>query len=136
VLIALISNCKLSPDKEVNTPPTLIEIPTPEKVVTIEPFVKDTVNYLTEIADYKKTMHLAIVANEKSIRTLKSKIKNQNKNDKALYQMKVGALELKNTDIKCQLDEYKEEGKEKWEIFKTDMTERMEELDKSFKKLQ
>ena len=35
-------------------------------------------------------------------------------------------------DMKNKLDDYKTEGKEKWEVFKTEFSQDMDELDKAF----
>jgi len=49
------------------------------------------------------------------------------------YKIKVDELEQKNSDLKKQMDDYKAEGKEKWEKFKTEFGHDMDELGNAFK---
>ena len=51
---------------------------------------------------------------------------------KADYHNKIMELEQKNSDMKKKLDDYKTEGKQKWEIFKTEFSHDMDELGKAF----
>jgi hypothetical protein len=44
-------------------------------------------------------------------------------------------LEKQNSDLKMRLENYKEEGKEKWEIFKTKFTHDMEVMGDALKNL-
>lgn len=54
---------------------------------------------------------------------------------KVTYEHKVEALEQKNSDLKLKLEDYQLDGKEKWEGFKSEFSNNMEEFGKSFKNL-
>ena len=44
-------------------------------------------------------------------------------------------LEVKNSDMRMRMDNYKEDGKDNWETFKTEFSHDMDELGKAFKDL-
>ena len=48
---------------------------------------------------------------------------------------KIDELEQKNSELKKRLDDYKADGKEKWEKFKAEFSHDMDELGKAFKDL-
>jgi flagellar basal body-associated protein FliL len=60
-------------------------------------------------------------ANEKRIVELKIIIVKEKKADKDIYLKKLVELEQKNKDLKMKLDEYAEEGQDRWLSFNTDM---------------
>src|ERR1035437_6875337 len=64
-----------------------------------------------------------------------AKIKHEKKEAKAEYKKTIDKLEQKNSDKKKKLDDYKADGKEKWELFKTDFNKGMDEIGKSLKDL-
>ena len=84
--------------------------------------------YLAEIEENKKKTADKIIANEKSIAEYKARIENERNEIKGDYNKKIYELEKKNSDIKKKMDDYKAEGKEKWEIFKTELNHDMENL--------
>jgi hypothetical protein len=91
--------------------------------------------YLADIESYRKETDEKIAANDRSIAEFNSRIKEQKREAAADYKLKIAKLEQKNSDMKKHLDEYKAEGKEKWEKFKTEFNHDMEELGKAFKDL-
>ncbi len=91
--------------------------------------------YLKDVENFRKETGEKIVANDKSIAELKSKVEHVKKEAKADYNKKIAALEQKNNDMKKKLDEYKVEGKEKWEIFKIEFNSGMDELSSAFEDL-
>lgn len=97
----------------------------------------DTANaqYLADIENYKKETADKITANDQSIAEFKARIQEEKKEAKADYKKKIAELEQKNTDMKKKMDDYKVEGKEKWETFKAEFTHDMDELGKAFKDL-
>lgn len=88
--------------------------------------------YLADIEKYRKETADKIAANDKSIIEFKARIENEKNDAKVDYQKKITELEQKNSDIKKKMDDYKVEGKEKWEIFKVEFSRDMEELGKAF----
>jgi len=89
--------------------------------------------YLADIESYKKEMAEKIAANNQSIAEFNARIANQKREAAADYKLKITELQQKNSDMKRHMDEYKAEGKEKWEKFKTEFGHDMEELGKAFK---
>ncbi|MCV9385973.1 hypothetical protein [Reichenbachiella ulvae] len=84
--------------------------------------------YRADMEKYKKESQSKISANEKSIREFKERIANDKKEAKAEYNQKISDLEQKNADLKRKLDEYKLEGKEKWDAFKVEFNRDMDNL--------
>ena len=74
-----------------------------------------------------------IDANEKSIAEFKARIAKEKRENRAKYEKKLAGLEQKNSDMKKKLDEYKEDGKEKWTSFKNEFSHDMDELGKALK---
>jgi hypothetical protein len=91
--------------------------------------------YLADIESYRKETAEKIAANDKSIAESNARIKEQKREAAVDYKMKIAKLEQTNSDMKKHMDEYKAEGKEKWEKFKTEFNHDMEELGKAFKDL-
>lgn len=92
-------------------------------------------DYLTEVEAYKKQTAEKIVANEQSIADFKLRVEKEKKEVKANYKKKIAELEQKNSDMKKTMDDYKAEGKDKWESFKNEFSHDMEELGQAFKDL-
>lgn len=92
-------------------------------------------DYLTEIESYKKTTAERIEANNVTIADFKARIEHEKKDAKAEYENKIAELEQKNITMKRKMDDYKDEGKEKWEAFKTEFNHDMDELGQAFKDL-
>lgn len=89
--------------------------------------------YLADIKKYRKETADKIAVNEKNLAEFKARIEHEKKDAKADYKKKIAELEQKNSDMKKKIDDYQLEGKEKWEIFKTEFSHSMDELGKSFK---
>lgn len=86
--------------------------------------------YLKDIEDYRKKMAEKVAENDKSLAEFKARVDHEKKAAKADYIKKIVALEQKNSDIKKAMEDYKAEGKEKWEIFKLKFSHDMDELGK------
>ena len=84
---------------------------------------------------YRKTTAEKIAANQKSITEFRERIAKEKANDKAEYNQKLTELAQKNTDLQKSLDDYKADGKDKWETFKTDFNKNLDGLGNSFKDL-
>ena len=76
-----------------------------------------------------------IAANDQIIADLKATIQHDKKAAKADYKSKVSALEQKNAEMKKKMKDYRQDGKDKWQAFKTEFTHDMDELGKAFKDL-
>ena len=64
-----------------------------------------------EIEHFKKETADKIAANEKSIKEFNERIASKKSDAEADYKLKVAELELKNTDMKKKLDDYKQKWK-------------------------
>ncbi|GAB2616780.1 hypothetical protein GCM10027035_11430 [Emticicia sediminis] len=93
------------------------------------------VEYMADMAKYKTETAEKIAANEVIIKDFNTRIASQKKDAQVEYRQKVAELEQKNTDMKKKMDDYKLDGKENWEKFKTEFNHDMDELGKAFKDL-
>jgi septal ring factor EnvC (AmiA/AmiB activator) len=91
--------------------------------------------YLADIESYRKETLDKIVANDRSIAEFVAKIENEKEEEKAEYQKKISELRQKNNKMKDKMNEYKAEGRDKWQIFKSEFNHDMNELGKAFKDL-
>lgn len=89
------------------------------------------------ISDYQKFKNeyeVKIKNNEKTIADLKVKHSKMDAKDQTAYEKKISELELKNTNLKKKLDNYKhEEEPVKWNAFKVEFKHDMDELGKALK---
>ena len=86
--------------------------------------------YLDDIENYRKETGKMINSNSKKIAAYKLKIDTIADKCKYDYKRSVFKLELHNSYMEMKLDEYKPEGKEKWEIFKAEFASQLLELSK------
>lgn len=91
--------------------------------------------YLKDIAAYRKKMDEKVAENDKSLVDFQARVEHEKKEAKADYIKRIVALQQKNTDIKKKMDDYKAEGKEKWELFKIEFNHEMDELGNALKAL-
>jgi len=87
------------------------------------------------IQQFKKESHEKISSYEKTIAEFKIKIANAKKENKAQYEKKLAWLEQKNSDMKKKLEDYKDEGQDKWTSFKNEFNHDMDELGEALKDL-
>lgn len=88
-------------------------------------------DYLKDMEEYRLQTANKIEANKRSISEFNARIENEKKEVKAEYKMKIAELEQKNSDMQKKIDEYKVEGKDQWELFKTEFNRDMDELGKA-----
>jgi phage-related minor tail protein len=88
---------------------------------------------ISDYQKFKKDSEVRIKNNEKDIADLKAKLVKENKKNKAEYQKKVNAVEVKNSELKKTLNNYKEEGPDKWTAFKNNFNNTLDEIGKSMK---
>ncbi len=89
--------------------------------------------YRADMANYRKETSEKIAANEKSILDLNEKIANENEDTKLKYQEQIADLKSRNNEMKKKMVDYKDDGKQSWDKFKTEFSHDMEELGKAFK---
>lgn len=100
---------------------------------TNENFSKAKEEYLVDIENFKAETAAKINANNQQIETLNVRIEYAKKDVKAYSQEQIAILEQKNNEMKIKLDEYKENGKDNWEIFKAEFSRDMDGLGESLK---
>ena len=84
--------------------------------------------YITDMDNFKKETSMKISANEQSIKEFKASVASSKKDIKAEYDKKINDLEVKNTDLKRKLSEYKTDGEDQWNTFKKEFSQDLEEL--------
>lgn len=91
--------------------------------------------YLKDIENCRKETAERIAANDQCIADFNTRMEKEKKEVKEDYKTQMAALERKNGDMKKKMNDYKAEGKEKWESFKTEFSHDMDELGAAFKDL-
>lgn len=92
-------------------------------------------DFNSEYTKFKIESEQRMVDNEKQIAELKAHKEKLKKEAKADYDKAIADLELKNSTLRFKLNEYKEDGKDKWESFKREFNHDMDELGKALKDL-
>jgi len=87
---------------------------------------------ISDYEKFKKESDAKILANEKSIAKFKARIAVEKMENKAEYEESLLKLEQKNSDMKKKLDDYKDDGQNKWTSFKHEFNHDMDELGKAF----
>ena len=91
--------------------------------------------YWKDYASYKEEVANRISSNEQVSSDFKERIKLQKNEAKADYNKKIEELDKQNSDLRKRMDEYKIQGKDNWEAFKTEFENDMSELGKAFQNL-
>jgi hypothetical protein len=128
----LFTNCQSSAKKIENAEDKLHDA----KVAVVEAQIDLNVARLDSITAYQRFKNESderIVMYDKSIAEFRTKVANERQENRARYEKTLAGLEQKNRDLKKKLDEYREDGKTDWEIFKAEFNKDMEELGKAFR---
>lgn len=91
--------------------------------------------YMADMEKYRAETAEKVAANEVIIKDFNARIASRKQDAQVEYKQKIAELELKNTDLKKKIDNYKQDGKENWEKFKIEFNRDMEELGKAFEDL-
>jgi len=89
---------------------------------------KANAEYEAEIDNYRHTMAERYDANDRAIADLRANIDKQRKETREEYRKRIATLEEKNRELKAKMTDYKADGKDKWENFKTEFNHDMDEL--------
>jgi hypothetical protein len=97
---------------------------------------RDDMNEATRdsIADFNKfqsSIQTKLVENKKVINDLKAKINDKDRKTQTLYYKQLEKLQLRNTELKLKIENYKQGPSQKWELFKVDFNKDLDELGKS-----
>jgi hypothetical protein len=118
-----------------NTPSRKFDNPQSNIIKANKGIDNDDKEYLADIANYRKDVASKFAANCQSVMEFQARIEHDRKAAKAEYKTKIAELAQKNNNMNKKMENYKEEGKEKWEIFKAQFSLDMNELGKAFKDL-
>lgn len=80
---------------------------------------------------YKASIEKKLAENQKLIANLKAKNNASDLSTRAAYLKELHTLELKNADLKLKIDQYKMGPEQKWELFKVEFNNDMDDLGKS-----
>jgi hypothetical protein len=80
---------------------------------------------------YKSSIQIKLVENEKVITDLKAKIEDKDRKTQTLYYRQLDNLQIKNTELKLKIENYKQGPTQKWELFKVDFNNELDDLGKS-----
>ncbi|MDR3705730.1 MAG: hypothetical protein P4L28_07495 [Paludibacteraceae bacterium] len=94
---------------------------------------KEKQDSINEHLQFKKEAEDKINAHNKSIADFKARIVKEKKQNRAQYEKKLAKLEQKNSDLKKELEDYKDGGKDKWIKFKNGFNKDMEDLGNGIK---
>jgi uncharacterized protein YccT (UPF0319 family) len=104
-----------------------------EQVVVANQELNQTLNDSIQL--FKKESGELIISYEKSIAELKTKLENEKEENKIIMEKKLALLEQKSEDLKIKLQEYEEEGTDKWTAFKNEFNHDLEQLGTALKDL-
>lgn len=91
--------------------------------------------YLVDMNQYRDEVANRIAANDSTITAFKTQMVNETGDIKTANEKQLAVLEQKNSDMKKKLADYKGEGKEQWETFKTAFDREMNTLGEAFDEL-
>ena len=100
-------------------------------VVEAKMDLKDAQN--ADYLSFKGESEIKFKKNEESINDLKIKILKNDEKFRTQDQMRVGVLEQKNISLQKEMNDYKDEGLEKWAAFKHKFNYDLDELTKAIK---
>lgn len=80
---------------------------------------------------YKSSIQIKLVENEKVITDLKVKIEDKDRKTQTLYYRQLENLQIRNTELKLKIENYKQGTTQKWELFKVDFNNELDDLGKS-----
>lgn len=122
-----ISSCNKSPKaKEVELNEAKQEVENAE--VDLDEAKTDSVYAFNK---YKSSIQIKLVENEKVITDLKAKIEDKDRKTQTLYYRQLENLQIKNTELKLKIENYKQGPTQKWELFKVDFNNELDDLGKS-----
>jgi len=87
--------------------------------------------YADEVANFKIETDEKITINEKTISDIKERMQIEKASNTAEYKTLISELEQKNSDMKKRMVDYKEDGNDKWQSFKSEFNHDMDELGNS-----
>jgi hypothetical protein len=118
-----------------NTPAKNVENSADAVIEANEELNEANKNYEEDLAKYKQETYQKLSENEQSAANFRARIATEKKEAKEDYDIKIAELERRNSDMKKRMEDYKGDSKEKWESFKNEFNNDMNELGTAFKNL-
>jgi hypothetical protein len=79
--------------------------------------------YLADIETSKREADARAAANDSSIARFRARIATEKQETKDAYEKKIAELDQKNRDMKKEMDDYKADGQDNWDKFKSKFSE-------------
>ena len=127
ITIAILTSCN-SPEKKVENAQENVED-------AKDDLAKANQEYMDDIENYKNQTAIQLEQNDKELAEFRLKVQNEKNEAKAEYNKKIEAMEEKNRTMKQKMADYKADGKENWNSFKTEFSHDMDEIAQAFKDL-
>ncbi len=96
---------------------------------------KSSEAYQADIDNYRVRVSDIVDANQKLMDSFSQKISDDKRAAQELYRKEIDSLEVVNKTLKRNMNEYRPEGRGKWDTFKIDMTRTMTELSMTVRNL-
>jgi DNA anti-recombination protein RmuC len=89
--------------------------------------------YSDELIKFREQTNEVIASNERKIAEIKANRENNKSDVQKEYRKDIDELEAKNAELKTRLNDYKDEGSEKWNSFREEFNRDMDQLGQSLK---
>ena len=93
------------------------------------------IQFENEWEEFKSNVESAINTNEQRIADLKKEMKGTSDEFKTKYENRILTLEQKNIELKKRLNAYTYEGKEDWQEFKNEFSDKIDSLDNALSEI-
>lgn len=122
-----ISSCNKSPkSKQVDLNEAKQEVE-----IAKEDLDKATTDSVNAFNKYKSSIQIKLVENERIITNLKDMIKDKDRKTQTLYYKQLENLQIRNTELKLKIENYRQGPTQKWELFKVDFNNDLDDLGKA-----
>lgn len=102
-----------------------------EVEIAKEDLDKATTDSVNAFNKYKSSIQIKLVENERIITNLKDKIKDKDRKTQTLYYKQLENLQIRNTELKLKIENYRQRPTQKWELFKVDFNNDLDDLGKT-----
>ena len=92
-------------------------------------------DYASDMEQFRTETDSAIARNQREIDELNKNTAKEKKEAREEYRKRIAELDQRNKNMKLKMEEYKGEGKEKWESFKREFKHDMDELGQALRDL-
>ena len=92
-------------------------------------------DYAREWQEYRNEQLAKLANNDKEIADYRVKIKTEKAEVRERKEKRLAELERENNELKVRLDNYKDDGQNNWQQFKTEFNQSMDHLGQGFKNL-